>query len=155
VHSPPRCPTCGQPASEALGGPEHDWECRNEACPEYGQPVSADEPAITDVQVIVASPRPDATGRLEQELRSLDLRGIERPRGADAPPGAKGAAMEWAQLAVSVAGTLPPLVALARSFAKRNPQTEIVIRVEGRSDLPLDGTEADVPRAKAWLAEGD
>ena len=35
----PLCPTCGQPASEALGGPEHDWECRNEACPEFGQPV--------------------------------------------------------------------------------------------------------------------
>jgi hypothetical protein len=43
--SPPLCPTCGQPASEALGGPEHDWECRNEACPEYGQPVGADEPS--------------------------------------------------------------------------------------------------------------
>ena len=40
----PLCPTCGQPASEALGGPEHDWECRNEACSEFGQPVRADEP---------------------------------------------------------------------------------------------------------------
>jgi hypothetical protein len=40
---PPICPTCGQPASEALGGREHDWECRNEACPEFGQPVRADE----------------------------------------------------------------------------------------------------------------
>jgi hypothetical protein len=44
VSSPPLCPTCGQPASEALGGPDHEWECRNEACPEFGQPVSADEP---------------------------------------------------------------------------------------------------------------
>jgi hypothetical protein len=41
---PPLCPTCGQPASEALGGPEHAWECRNEACSEFGQPVAADEP---------------------------------------------------------------------------------------------------------------
>ena len=41
---PPLCPTCGQPASEALGGPAHDWECRNEACPEFGQPVADDEP---------------------------------------------------------------------------------------------------------------
>ncbi|HTE64037.1 MAG TPA: hypothetical protein VK631_27005 [Solirubrobacteraceae bacterium] len=40
---PPLCPTCGQPASEALGGPEHEWECRNEACPEFGQPVTAAE----------------------------------------------------------------------------------------------------------------
>ena len=42
--SPPLCPTCGQPASEALGGPDHDWECRNEACPEFGQVVRVDDP---------------------------------------------------------------------------------------------------------------
>ena len=42
----PLCPTCGQPASEALGGPEHDWECRNEACPEFGQPVDAEDPEL-------------------------------------------------------------------------------------------------------------
>jgi hypothetical protein len=45
---PPLCPSCGQPASEALGGPAHDWECRNEACPEFGQAVSADEPSPDD-----------------------------------------------------------------------------------------------------------
>src|ERR1700754_4464869 len=39
----PLCPTCDQPASEALGGPEHGWECRNEACPEFGQAVGVDE----------------------------------------------------------------------------------------------------------------
>jgi hypothetical protein len=45
---PPLCPTCDQPASEALGGPDHDWECRNEACPEFGQPVDAHEPVEHD-----------------------------------------------------------------------------------------------------------
>ena len=45
---PPICPTCGQPASEALGGPDHDWECRNEACPEFGQPVAADERSVDE-----------------------------------------------------------------------------------------------------------
>lgn len=44
----PFCPTCGQPASEALGGAEHAWECRNEACPEYGQAVDAHEPPPRD-----------------------------------------------------------------------------------------------------------
>ena len=24
------------------------WECRNEACPEFGQPVAADEPDAPD-----------------------------------------------------------------------------------------------------------
>ena len=45
---PPLCPTCGQPATEELGGAPHDWECRNEACPEYGQAVEADEPPPRD-----------------------------------------------------------------------------------------------------------
>ncbi len=45
---PPLCPTCGQPATKALGGPEHEWECRNEACPEFGQPVTGDEAPDAD-----------------------------------------------------------------------------------------------------------
>jgi hypothetical protein len=49
--SAPLCPSCGQPASTSLAGPEHEWECRNEACAEFGQPVAADEP-----------PRPDEPG---------------------------------------------------------------------------------------------
>ena len=46
--SAPLCSDCGQPASTALAGPEHGWECRNEACPEFGQPVAADEPPPRD-----------------------------------------------------------------------------------------------------------
>lgn len=42
--SAPACPSCGQPASEALAGPDDGWECRNEACPEFGQPIQAHEP---------------------------------------------------------------------------------------------------------------
>ena len=44
----PLCPDCGQPASTGLAGPEPGWECRNEACPEFGQPVRADEPDVRD-----------------------------------------------------------------------------------------------------------
>ena len=44
----PVCPSCGQPASTALAGPEHGWECRNEACAEFGQPVADDEPPPPD-----------------------------------------------------------------------------------------------------------
>jgi hypothetical protein len=42
--APPLCPDCGQPASEALAGPAHGFECRNEACPEFGQPVTTPDP---------------------------------------------------------------------------------------------------------------
>lgn len=37
--SAPVCPTCGQPASEAISD-DGSWECRNEACPEFGQILS-------------------------------------------------------------------------------------------------------------------
>lgn len=48
--SEPLCPTCRQPASESLAGGPKGWECRNEACPEYGQPIRRDEP--TEVQSV-------------------------------------------------------------------------------------------------------
>jgi uncharacterized protein (DUF1810 family) len=41
--SVPLCPTCGQPASRDLADTDPGWECRNEACPEFGQPLSDDE----------------------------------------------------------------------------------------------------------------
>jgi hypothetical protein len=46
--NPPLCPSCGQPASQALAGPEHGWECRNEACPEFGQSLDSDEPVAQE-----------------------------------------------------------------------------------------------------------
>ncbi len=38
------CPTCGQPASPSLSA-DGTLECRNEACPQYGQLLRPDEPA--------------------------------------------------------------------------------------------------------------
>ena len=40
----PLCPTCGQPASRDLADTDPGWECRNEACPEFGQPLQDHEP---------------------------------------------------------------------------------------------------------------
>jgi hypothetical protein len=43
---PPLCPTCSQPATDAF--PREGWECRNEACPEFGQLVRPDEPRVEE-----------------------------------------------------------------------------------------------------------
>jgi hypothetical protein len=45
----PLCPTCFQPATTALAGHEHGWECANEACPEFGQAVLSDEVSEEDL----------------------------------------------------------------------------------------------------------
>jgi hypothetical protein len=42
--SPPVCPTCGQPATLGFADTEDGWECRNAACPEYGQLIADIEP---------------------------------------------------------------------------------------------------------------
>ena len=55
----PLCPDCGQPASSELAGPDHEWECRNEACAEFGQPVLANEPPAVE-----PNPGDDAAGRV-------------------------------------------------------------------------------------------
>lgn len=39
----PLCPSCGQPASLGLADTDPGWECRNEACPEFGQPLRDEE----------------------------------------------------------------------------------------------------------------
>ena len=51
----PVCPSCGQPATTALAGAEHGWECGNEACTEFGQPIRGDEPPAA-----LPRPRPPA-----------------------------------------------------------------------------------------------
>jgi hypothetical protein len=48
MSSAPLCPDCGQPGSTALAGPEHGWECRNEACVEFGQALRPDEPPAAE-----------------------------------------------------------------------------------------------------------
>jgi hypothetical protein len=55
----PTCPDCGQPASRALADTDPGWECRNEACPEFGQPLRDDEPPRAEP----ADPGDGAAGR--------------------------------------------------------------------------------------------
>jgi hypothetical protein len=66
--NPPLCPSCGQPASQALAGPAHGWECRNEACPEFGQAVGTD-PHTPARSVLIVAHRTAATPALLDQVR--------------------------------------------------------------------------------------
>ena len=72
----PICPTCAQPASRALAGPEHGWECRNEACPEFGQPlrqVAADRPTLFVCHGDTGGPRFHPCRRVQEALHDAGI----------------------------------------------------------------------------------
>jgi hypothetical protein len=73
----PICPTCGQPGSQAMD-PEEGWACRNEACPEFGQTLSAHEQEEDEAVEVVLS----GSGRdLHGVLPAGATRAVTGPRG--------------------------------------------------------------------------
>jgi hypothetical protein len=90
--------------------------------------------------------------RLKDDLRHVDADDV-RHLPLEAPPGAKGAALDWAQVVVTMSGSLPPLIALVRSFSRRNRDCAVVLEADGDT-LRLEGGDEDERRrlAEAWLA---
>lgn len=93
----------------------------------------------------------ELTRRLKEDLRLLDA-DVRHPP-AEAPAGAKGSALEWAQVIVTLSGSLPPLIAMVRSFSRRNRDCAVVLEANGDT-LRLEGGNEDERRrlAEAWLA---
>jgi hypothetical protein len=75
--------------------------------------------------------RAELAWRLQQELHELDLDDVSHATAEEAPPGAKGSAVEWAQLVVTFAGSLPALVATVRSWQGRHPRSSITLEIDG------------------------
>jgi hypothetical protein len=78
-----------------------------------------------------AEERAELAWRLEQELRELDVEDVSHAGAEEAPPGAKGSAVEWAQLVITFAGSLPPLVTALRSWLGRHPGSSITLEIDG------------------------
>ena len=66
---------------------------------------------------------------LQEDLVAAEVE-VSRPAG-EAPPGAKGSALEWVQLLVSLAGAIPPLVSAIDGWMGRNPGSAIALEVDG------------------------
>ena len=125
-----------------------------------GSDETREDPDMADEQVAVVvssvggdiGDADDLAGLLRQELHETGF-DVERPAVDDAPPGSKGDALGWAQLAVSFSGGLPALVALLRTFTQRD-ETRKVTMTLGDDTLELAGPTSTQQQqlVDAWLA---
>lgn len=72
----------------------------------------------------------ELTWDLKEELEQSRAEAIEHAEGV-APEGAKGDALEWAQLVVMLSGGLPGLIALIRGWAARNDDVAVSVEIDG------------------------
>lgn len=95
--------------------------------------------------------RAELAWRLEDELRDLDGAEVSRPR-TEAPGGAKGSGVEWAQLVVDLAGNLPALVAVVGGWLGRHPGSSITVEIDGDA-LTLEDASASERREliQLWI----
>jgi hypothetical protein len=106
---------------------------------------------MTDVCVQVAGysdsddeERAELTTRLRADLEAYDLE-VAHPEAA-APPGSKGAGVEWAQLVVSLAGTMPAMVAALQGWLGRHRGATVSLEIDGDTLTLEDASEADQRR---------
>jgi len=99
-----------------------------------------------------AEERAALAGVLRQELLRLDVDDVSHP-AADAPPaGAKGSALEWAQLVVTFAGSLPPLIAVVRSWLDRHQGAALTLDYGDESiTIPDASPEERAALLDDWL----
>jgi hypothetical protein len=74
--------------------------------------------------------RAELAGRLRDEMVLQGVEDVAHPE-ADAPTGAKGAAFEWAQLVVGLAGSIGPLLSALRGWLGRHPDAGITLEIDG------------------------
>lgn len=97
----------------------------------------------------------ELTSRLRGELLELDVDDVKRPVEVG-PTGAKGDALAWAELVVSLSGSLPALVAAIQSWRGRQRGATIIIEHAGDRLILSDATAADQSAfVSGWLARHD
>jgi hypothetical protein len=93
--------------------------------------------------------------RLKDEIAGLDVNQVDHAP-TDAVPGAKGDALAWAELIVTLSGSLPALVAAVRSWVSRDRTCNVTLELDG-DRLVLEGvrSEEQLALAKEWLERHD
>jgi hypothetical protein len=91
-----------------------------------------------------AQERADLTTRLRDDLLAHDL----DPSHPDAvaPPGSKGAALDWATLVVEVGGLAPAMLAALQGWLGRHRGASVSLEIGGDKLTLEDASEADQRR---------
>lgn len=101
-----------------------------------------------------AEERADLASQLHEELYGRE--DVDDFRRGDGPPeagGAKGNAIEWATLVVTLIGSLPPFLHAVRSWRERHPGCAIVVEIDGdRLTLEDASPEERQELIAAWAA---
>ena len=92
---------------------------------------------MTEVRVHVvgytdsdAEERADLASRLREDIREHGIDDVAHP-AIESPAGSKGAAMDLAQLVVSFAGTVPPLIMAIQGWLGRHPRAAVTLEIDG------------------------
>jgi Effector Associated Constant Component 1 len=80
--------------------------------------------------------RADLASRLREEIRDHGIDDVSHPE-VPPPPGSKGGALDWAQLVVTFAGTMPALVMAIQGWLGRHPNAAVTLEIGG-DRLTLD-----------------
>jgi hypothetical protein len=94
----------------------------------------------------------DLAEQLREELQESGVGSVHRPESDDAPIGAKGDALAWAELVVTVTGGLPALVGLIRAWAQRGSGRKVTLDLDG-DKLEVSGisSEQQEQLIRRWL----
>jgi Effector Associated Constant Component 1 len=106
---------------------------------------------MTDVRVHVGGyadsddeERAELASRLRADLQAHDLE-VSHP-DAQPPPGAKGGALEWAQLVVTVAGSMQGMTAGVQGWLGRHQGATVSLEIDGDKLTLEDASPADQRR---------
>jgi Effector Associated Constant Component 1 len=113
---------------------------------------------MTEVQLHVAGypdsdaeERADLAARLREEIAD-GVEDVSHP-SLQPPPGAKGSALEWAQLLVTMAGTLPPLIMAVQGWLGRHRGAAVTVEIDGDTLTLGNASDAEQRRlVEAFLA---
>jgi Effector Associated Constant Component 1 len=89
--------------------------------------------------------RADLASRLREEIQEHGIDDVGHP-SLEAPAGSKGAALDLAQLVVSFAGTLPPLIMAIQGWLGRHPEAAVTLEIDGDRLVLDEASPADRQR---------